>query len=107
MRVLMKTQMTEGTPVRDYILKIFDHLNTLEILSGEIDAESQIDIILELLSDSFNQFNLYFNMNKIDFLLSEILNILQAAKDIIKGHPIVNIVEKKFTSKPFLKGKGK
>ena len=52
MRALMNTKMDEGTTVRDYVLKIFDHLNTQEILGGEIDIESQIDIILELLPDS-------------------------------------------------------
>ena len=33
--------------------KMFDHLNTLDILGGEIDGESQIDIILESLLDFF------------------------------------------------------
>ena len=47
MRVLMNTKMAEETPIREHILKMFDHLNTLEICGGEIDAESQIDIILE------------------------------------------------------------
>ena len=50
MRTLMNTKMTEGTPVREHVIIMFDHLNTLEILGGEIDAESQIDIILESLS---------------------------------------------------------
>ena len=80
MRVLMNTKIVEGTLVRDHVLKIFYHLNTLEILGGEIDAKSQIDIILELLPDSFNQFKLNCSINKIDFILSELLNALQAAK---------------------------
>ena len=54
MIALMNTKMAEGTPVREHVLKIFDHLNTLEILGGEIDAESQIDIILESLPGFFN-----------------------------------------------------
>ena len=66
----MNTKMAEETLVRDHVLKIFDHLNTLEILGGEIDAESQIDIILESLPDSFNQFKLNYILNKIDFILS-------------------------------------
>ena len=53
-RALMNTKMAEGTPMREHVLKIFDHLNIREILGGEIDAESQIDIILESLPDSFN-----------------------------------------------------
>ena len=53
-RELMNTKMAKGTLVREHVLKIFDHLNTLEILGGEIDGESQIDIILESLPNSFN-----------------------------------------------------
>ena len=40
MRTLMNTKMTEGTPMRDYVLKMFDHVNILKILGGEIDTES-------------------------------------------------------------------
>ena len=72
----MNTKMAEGTPVRDHVLKTFDHLNTLEIIDGEIDAESKIDIILELLLDSFNQFKFNFSINKIDFIFSKLLNAL-------------------------------
>ena len=92
MRALMNTKMAEGTPVRDDVLKIFDHLNTLEILGGEINGESQIDIILESLHDSFNQFKLNCSMNKIDFILFGLA--LQAMKGIIKDNPSVNNVEK-------------
>ena len=49
MRSLMNTTMAERTQVKEYVLKMFYHLNTLEILSGEIDVESQIDIIFESL----------------------------------------------------------
>ena len=82
----MNTKMAEGTLVRDHILKMFDHLNTLEILGGDIDVKSQIDIILESLTESFNQFKLNYSMNKINFILSKLLNALQAAKGIIKGY---------------------
>ena len=82
----MNNKMAEKTLVRDHVLKIFDHLNTLEILGGEIDIESQIDIILEWLFDSFNQFKLNCSMNKIDFILSKLLNTLHAANGIIKCH---------------------
>ena len=77
MRSSMNTKMGKGTLVREHILKIFDHLNTREILGGEIGGESQIDIIIELLPDSFNQFMLNYSMNKINFTLAELLNDLQ------------------------------
>ena len=56
MTTLMNTKIVEGTPVREHVLKIFDHLNTLKIFDGEIDAESQIDIILQSLHDFFKSF---------------------------------------------------
>ena len=79
MRAFMNTKMVERTLVRDHILKIFDHLNTREILGCETDVESQIDIILESLPNSFNQLRLNCSMNEIDFILSELLNALQEA----------------------------
>ena len=72
MRALMNIKIAEGTLVKDHVLKIIDHLNTLEIFGVEIDDESQIDIILESLPDSFNQFKLICSMNKIDFTLAEL-----------------------------------
>ena len=72
MRALMNMKMVEGTLVREHILKMFGYLNTLEILGGEMDVESQIDIIFESLPDSFNQFKLNCSMNKINFTLAEL-----------------------------------
>ena len=45
---------TRDMILREHVLKLFDYLNTREILGGEIDAESQIDIILESLPNYFN-----------------------------------------------------
>ena len=42
----MNIKMAKGTQLREHILKIFDHLNTLEILDGEIYGESQIILSL-------------------------------------------------------------
>ncbi|KAL8098241.1 hypothetical protein AgCh_031118 [Apium graveolens] len=64
MKALMNTQMAEGTPVRDHVLKMMSHLNEIEILGVELDGETQIDIILMSLSKSFEQFRLNYNMNK-------------------------------------------
>ena len=46
-------------------------------------------------------------MNKINFILYELLNTLQADEGIIKCHPSVNNVENASLYKPFPKGKGK
>ena len=89
--------------LREDVLKLFDHLNTREILGGEIDAESQINIILDSLPNTFNQFKLNYSINKIDFTLVEVLNALQETEGIIKGHPSINNVEKTLFSKSFPK----
>ena len=46
MREFLSSKMSEGSPVQDHLLKMFDHLNTLEILGAEIDGESHVDMIL-------------------------------------------------------------
>ena len=101
----MNTKIAEGTLMREYILKMFAYLNPLEILDGEIDGESQIDIILESLPNFFNQFKFYCSINKIDFTLAELLNVLLALE--IKDHPSINNVEKILFFKHFPKEKGK
>ena len=52
-RTIMNTKMAEGTPVREHMLKMMDYFNVAEILGAEIDVESQTDMILETLLDSF------------------------------------------------------
>ena len=76
MRNMLNTKTAEGTPVRELALKMIDFLNELEILGTEIDADSQIDIILQSLPDSFNQFRLNYLMNKKDYTFSELMNEL-------------------------------
>ena len=84
MRALINTKMAKETLVRYHVLKMFDHLNTFEILGGEINTKSQINIILESLPDSFNQFKLNCNMNKINYIFFELLNALQEEKVLLK-----------------------
>ena len=45
-RTLLNTRMAEGIPIRDYCLRMISNLNELEILGAEIDADSQVDMIL-------------------------------------------------------------
>ena len=75
---LMSTKMVEGTPVREHVLKMISFINELDLLGAEMDAETKVDAILSSLADSFNQFIMNYNMNKMDVTLSELLNMLQA-----------------------------
>ena len=82
---------------------MIDSLNELYVLGVENDAESHIDIILESLPDSFNNFKLNYNMNKMSLTLAELSNQLVAAKGIIKK-PTANMTEKSYV---MTKPKGK
>uniref|UniRef100_A0A5B6ZQ14 Uncharacterized protein n=1 Tax=Davidia involucrata TaxID=16924 RepID=A0A5B6ZQ14_DAVIN len=106
MKALINTKMAEETPVRELVLKMIDFLNVLEVLGADIDGELQVDIILESLPDSFNQFKLNYNMNKMNLTLAKLLSSLQAAEGIIKSHPSAHVAEGS-SSKPNPKGKGK
>ncbi|KAH0764750.1 hypothetical protein KY285_000621 [Solanum tuberosum] len=80
MEALLTTTRAEGSYVREHVLKLMNYLNELEILGAEIDKESQVEMILQTLPDSFQQFRLNYNMNKMDMSLAKLLNELQAAE---------------------------
>ncbi|KAH0661120.1 hypothetical protein KY284_026051 [Solanum tuberosum] len=101
MRTLMNTKMVEGTPVRDHVLKMIGLLNELEVLGAGIDNDSQVEMILQSLPDSFQQFCLNYNMNKMSLSLAQLLNELQAAETLVKKAPSMELnAEKVSTSKP-------
>ncbi|KAM3327212.1 hypothetical protein P3S67_002338 [Capsicum chacoense] len=84
MKAILTTKMVEGTSVREYVLKIMSLLNELEILGAVIDKESQVEMVLKTLPNSFQLFYLNYNMIKMDLSLAKLLNEMQAAESIIK-----------------------
>ena len=80
MRALLNTKMVEGNPVQDHVLKMIAHLNELEILGAEIDGETQVDIVLMSLPESFKTFRLNYTMGKRLYSLAELLKELQTAE---------------------------
>ncbi|KAH0636266.1 hypothetical protein KY290_038341 [Solanum tuberosum] len=99
---LMNTKMVEGTLVIDHALKMIGLLNELEVSGAEIDNDSQIEMILQFLPNSFQQFFLNYNMNKTSLSLAQLLNELQAAEALFKKQaPSMALnIEKGSTSKP-------
>nr|XP_016497172.1 PREDICTED: uncharacterized protein LOC107816019 [Nicotiana tabacum] len=79
MKALLNTKMAEGSSVRDHVLKMMSRLNELEVFGAVIDKESQVEMVLQTLPNSFQQFRLNYNMNKMDLSLAKLLNKLQAA----------------------------
>ena len=107
MRQIYNTKMTEGTSVREHCLRMISNLNALEVLGADIDGESQVDMILQSLAESFKEFKLNYNMNKKVYTLSELMNELVAAKGILGTSSADANMAEVSTSQPKSKGKGK
>ena len=75
---LMNTCMTRGN-VRDHCLKMMGHISTAEV-GAKLDQEMKIDLILESLPNSFGQFKLNYNMNKLKFTSIELMHELESAE---------------------------
>ncbi|XP_037496985.1 uncharacterized protein LOC119371264 [Jatropha curcas] len=58
LREILTSKMEEGTPVRTHVLKMMSLLNNMEVLGAEVDNATQIEMILNTLPASFQQFRL-------------------------------------------------
>ncbi|GER47805.1 gag-pol polyprotein [Striga asiatica] len=97
---LMSTRMAEGTPVREHALRVMAQLNELEVMGGYIDGETQVDIMLQSLPKSFDQFRLNYNMHKMHMALPELLAELQSAEALFTQAPQVLVAEQAGPSRP-------
>ncbi|XP_068305094.1 uncharacterized protein [Pyrus communis] len=108
---LVKTKMIKGAPVHQYVLKMIGFIEQLENLSTPLDGELVQDFIIASLSNSFSQFVMNYNMNKMDNTLSELLNMLVTAERTMKKESVVGtatvVHNKPSSSKAKPKGKGK
>ncbi|KAB2620910.1 hypothetical protein D8674_039387 [Pyrus ussuriensis x Pyrus communis] len=101
----------EGTRNRRFNTMI-GFIEQLENLGTPLDGELAQDFILASLPDSFSQFVMNYNMNKMDHTLSELLNMLVTAEKTMKENVVgtVAVAYNKPSSsnpKPYGKGKGK
>ncbi|XP_070664543.1 uncharacterized protein [Malus domestica] len=108
---LVNTKMVKGAPIHQHVLKMIRLIEQLENLGTPLDGELAQDFILASLSDSFSQFVMTYNMNKMDITVSELLNMLVTAEKTMKKENIVGTAAvaytKPSTSKAKPKGKGK
>ena len=107
MKALLNTKMAEGTPVRDHVQKMITHPNELEILGAEIGGESQVDIVLMSLPESFKNFCPNYSMSKGSYSLAELLKELQAAEGVLGHAKSVQVAEKDFSSSSAKRNKKK
>ncbi|KAL6585766.1 hypothetical protein OROMI_002410 [Orobanche minor] len=105
MRVLMTTQMLEGTLIRDHVPKMISHLNELDILGATIDAKTQVDIILGSSPMRFEQFRINYNVNLREYTLPELLIELQTAEGFFRQGYQVLATTSVLTSNPKWKKK--
>ncbi|XP_060667177.1 uncharacterized protein LOC132799388 [Ziziphus jujuba] len=76
---LMNTRMT-GRSVRDHCLKMMAHISTAEVMGAKLEQEMKIDMILESLPNSFSQFKMNYNMNKLKLTPVELMHELESAE---------------------------
>ncbi|KAK8997814.1 hypothetical protein V6N11_012351 [Hibiscus sabdariffa] len=76
--------MSEGSPVGAHVIKMMGYIKTLEKLGFPFKDELATDVVLQSLSDSFNQFVLNFNMNEINKTLPQLLGMLRTTKGKMK-----------------------
>ena len=107
MRQIYNTKMAEGSSIREHCLTMISNLNTLEVLGADIDGESQVDMILQSLPESFKEFRLNYNMNKKIYSFSELMNELVVAEDILSTSSVDANMVAASTSQPKSKSKGK
>ena len=93
--------------MREHCLRMISHLNILEVLGADIDGESQADMILQSLPESFKEFRLNYNMNKKIYTLFELMNELVAAEGILGTASVDASMAEASTSQPKSKSKGR
>ena len=93
LRNILNAKMVEGQSGREHMLKMMDKFDVAEILGANIDMQSKVDMILETLPASYNQFKLNYNMNKLNMDLTELMQELQDAQSIMKSKNHVHFAQ--------------
>lgn len=86
---LYRCKMGEGSSVSAHVLKMIGYIEKLAQLGSIMDHELSVDLVLQSLPDSYSQFIMNFNMNKIECSLPELLNMLKTVEPNVKvssGH---------------------
>ncbi|KAK8628574.1 hypothetical protein V6N13_009161 [Hibiscus sabdariffa] len=108
-KALFQCKMSEGAQVGAHVIKMMGYIQTLEKLGFALNNELVIDVILQSLPDSFNQFVLNFNMNEINKTLPQLLGMLRTAESNMKkggSKSILMVREAKRKEKKVAKSKG-
>ena len=104
--------MAESSSVQAHVLKMIEWIERLAVLGVELPVDMSTDLILQSLPESFSQFIVNFNMNKIQASLPQLLNMLTTAEgNLQKEKPEVLFVggtnKKRKVAFASKRGKGK
>ncbi|KAK8578849.1 hypothetical protein V6N13_142124 [Hibiscus sabdariffa] len=108
-KALFQCKMSEGSPVGAHVIKMMGYIQTLEKLGFALNDELAVDVVLQSLPDSFNQFVLNFNMNEINKTLPQLLGMLRTAESNMKkggSKSVLMVREAKRKGKKVAKSKG-
>lgn len=107
----MTARMKEGTSVREHVLRMMTYLNTAETHGARIDERSQVTMIMETLPKSFLQFKSNYDMNKLSFTQTQLLNELTSYESMLmdpqKPSVEANVAESSKSAKKRKKSTGK
>ena len=80
LKSLFRARMAESSSIQAHVIKMIEWIEMLAVLGVELPDEMSTNLILQTLPDSFSQFIVNFNMNKIHASLPELLNMLTTAE---------------------------
>ncbi|XP_022847513.1 uncharacterized protein LOC111370033 [Olea europaea var. sylvestris] len=100
-RTLQNIHMKLGMPMKDHMLTMIAHFNVAENLGVTIDQETQVDMMLNSLSDMFSQFTVDYHLHKMNMPLTELMNDLQNVESglKVKGSHAHTAIVSSFSSK--------
>ena len=106
-KALNSYKMAPGTSISTHVLKMKGYIDTLEKLDVPIRKELATDLIVRLLTESYDKFVMNFNIHRMDKSLTELHGMLKNAKQNIKKANLVLMVQKGKAKGGMAKGKSK
>lgn len=67
-----------GESEREHCFKMMSHISCAAVMEAKLEQEMHINMILKSLHDSFNQFKMTYNMNKLKLTHTELMHKLMS-----------------------------
>jgi hypothetical protein len=110
-KALFMCKLAEDSLVIPHVIKMMDHIETLDKLGCKLKDDLTTDVILQSLSMSYESFIMNFHMNDMEKTVVELHGMLKIVEDSIKKNPnhvmMVQKEKKKRKHRMPPKGKGK